>query len=411
MTKGLLAVLFAASLAPYRPACAQGGQNSQNPSWFIFGRVTMSDGSPPVSDVSIESLCGAQAYVVAVTDSKGSFSFRYGAAGNRNLQDASVGLGDGPFTRPAASLGAPPNGSTQSSSGSSDSQQNGGATQQQQQQTSPSTTPRPGFNDRQLRTCDIRASLPGYRSDVVSFANRRPTDNPDLGTLILHSISRSKGLAADQVISVAALAVPDDARKAYEAGLAALKRKKPEVARADFEKAARLYPRYAAAWCEIGTLDAQQGRADDAIRSFDQAIGADSSSVESYLRLSGLLAERGQWTRLGETAGRLLKLDPFDYPQAYFYRAAAEYHAGDLQASEKDAREAERLDHRGQWPETWRLLGRLCAARGAFAEAAQQVRRYLTLVPQSPAAAALRAQAADYEQRAAHSSARANPPQ
>ena len=404
MNRGILGVLIGTCLASCATAWAQGGQNSQDA--YVYGRVAVDDGSPPTSTVSIESLCGAQRSVVAVADATGWFSFRYGALGNRNLQDASVGLTDTSVPRQTAPSGAASTGSSQSSTASGGAQQTGGDSQQQQQSSSPAT-PRPGFNDRQIRACEIRASLPGYRSDEVNFANRRPTDNPNLGTLILHPLVRSRG----QVVSVAALAVSKDARKAYQAGLAALKRKKPEIARADFEKAARLYPRYAAAWCEIGKLDTQQGRPDDARRSFDQAIQVAPSYAQSYALISPMLAAGREWPRLGDATDRLLKLDPFDYPQAYYYRAVAAFNTGNPQAAEKDVRQAQRLDDRRRWPETWLLLGRIYAARGDYAAAGRQLRMYLTLVPQSPSAAAIRAQAVGYEQRAAQATARANTPQ
>jgi tetratricopeptide (TPR) repeat protein len=363
----------------------------------------MEDGSAPDAPVGIESLCGSQLYTVATADGSGFFSFRLGGPGNRPLQDASAGSSDGSFNRPASSLGNPP--VVQQQTSTSDSQQP--ATTDSQPQTGLPTAPnRPGFNDRQIRTCDIRARLAGYRSDVVSFANRKPADNPYLGTLFLHPVTRPEAM----VVSVAALAVPKDARRAYEAGLAALKRKRPADARADFEKATRIYPQYAAAWCALGSLHAQQGRVQEARQSFETAIQADSKYLDSYVRLSALLAVQRLWRPLAETASRLLKLDPNHHPQGYYFNALVNYNTGSLAAAEENAREAERLDERRQFPDTWRLLGSICAARGKYADAASQLGLYLKMAPKAPEAAAVRAQLAQVERRAAQAAALAQAP-
>ena len=96
--------------------------------------------------------------------------------------------------------------------------------------------------------CEIRARLPGYRSDTISLAGRRMLDAPDVGVIILYPIAGIQGLTASATSGQA----PKDARKAYEKGLDAVKKDKPDQAEQEFRKAVQLYPKYAEAWLELG---------------------------------------------------------------------------------------------------------------------------------------------------------------
>jgi tetratricopeptide (TPR) repeat protein len=74
--------------------------------------------------------------------------------------------------------------------------------------------------------------------------------------------------------------------------------------------------------------------------------------------------------------------------------ALANYYLKNLDAAEKSAREAERLDAQGRFPKSWQLLAAILSSRGANPEAAEQLRQYLKLAPQAPDAAAARAKLA-----------------
>jgi tetratricopeptide (TPR) repeat protein len=381
--------LLAAALPLCRTASAQ---NTQNGSWYLSGRVILEDGWPPDQQVDIVATCNGQPYIAAHTDKKGQFSFRLGAAGNRSLQDASVGLADGSFGRPAISMGPPPTATTTQTT-----------TTDSQQQSTTTTTPAPSTTaagsglrtggDRALMRCDMQAQLPGYQSAAISLANRRPMDNPDLGTIVLHRLARADG----QLVSVTALAVPKDAQKAFEKGRQALQAKRPQDARQDFEKATRIYPEYAAAWCELGKLRIAGGQLDEARRLLDTAIRADAKYLDSYLQLAALQALARQWPELAVTTGAALRLDPHDYPQAYYLNALANFNIRNTDAAEKSAREAERLDPRHRFPGSWQVLGRVLFMRRQFAEAAVQMREYLRLAPHAPDAIAVRTRLAEIE--------------
>ena len=195
---------------------------------------------------------------------------------------------------------------------------------------------------------------------------------------------------ADGLVSANSLAAPKNARAAFKKGQEALKNSKPDDARKDFEIAAQIYPGYATAWYELGGLATNRGDLDDALRSFQTAIQADPKYVGPYLSASAIQSVKKQWPQLAETTGALLRLDPFDYPQAYYMNALANYNLGNIDGAEKSAREAERLDAQGRLPLSRLVLGAILADRGAFPEAGEQFRQYLKFAPQAPEAGAVR---------------------
>ena len=60
----------------------------------------------------------------------------------------------------------------------------------------------------------------GYRSDVISLAGRRNLDDPNVGTIMLHSMVHFEGLTTSATSALA----PKEARKAFEKGLDAKKK-------------------------------------------------------------------------------------------------------------------------------------------------------------------------------------------
>ena len=239
----------------------------------------------------------------------------------------------------------------------------------------------------------MRASLPGYRSDSISIGNRRELSSSNVGTIMLRRVGPPGG----RVVSAASLAAPRSSRAAFEKGLDAVKRNKLDDAEKHFEKAAHLYPGYAAAWYELGKLEAGRGQFEDALRSFQMAMRADPKDVDPYLSVSAIQTVKRQWPQLAASTRALLDLDPYNYPQAYYMNALANYNLRNIDAAEKSAREAERLDTRGLFPRVWKLLGDILASRRAFTEAAEQMRGYLKFAPQAPDAGAVRAQLSQFE--------------
>ncbi|HMC60965.1 MAG TPA: tetratricopeptide repeat protein, partial [Candidatus Solibacter sp.] len=204
------------------------------------------------------------------------------------------------------------------------------------------------------------------------------------------------GTAEGNTVSAVSLAAPKDARKAYERGMEALKKQKTEEARKDFAKAAELYPKYAAAWNELGKLQAPAD-AEAARKSFGAAVEADPKFTGPYMQLAVLALHEKNWQDVAELTDRVVKLDPFDYPHAFFYNAVANYNLKRMEAAEQSAVQAEKLDTRHALPQVNQLLGILAAMRKDFTGAAAQFRNYLKIAPDGPEAATVRSQLVEVE--------------
>jgi tetratricopeptide (TPR) repeat protein len=260
-------------------------------------------------------------------------------------------------------------------------------------QSASSGMSRGGFENRYI-DCELRARMPGYRSQSVSLANRRPMDPPDVGTILVHRLGASEG----STVSAVSLNAPKDARKAYDKGMDALKKKKTDDALKNFEKAVEVYPKYATAWTELGRIQAAKGDAETARKSFDSATSADPKFVQPYLEMAMIEWKGEKWQQVADLTEKVIKLDSFDYPQAHFLNALSNYYLKNMEAAEKSAREAVRLDTRKQYLTTLRLLGVILAQKQDYSGAAEQFKAYLTAAPQAQDAATVRNQLSQLEQ-------------
>jgi len=194
---------------------------------FLSGKVVLEDGTPPPEAAVIERVCNGVTRPEGYTDSKGRFSFQLGQ-NTQFIPDASWG-GSPSF----GGMG----GGTSSTGGFG------------------STT---GISERDLSGCELRASLAGYISDVLPLVGRRALDNPNVGTIVLRRYGNVEGTT----ISATSMAAPNNAKKAYEKGLDEKKKEKWANARKQFEGAVKQYPRYAAAWYELGFAAEKLGDAE-----------------------------------------------------------------------------------------------------------------------------------------------------
>ena len=108
---------------------------------------------------------------------------------------------------------------------------------------------------------------------------------------------------------------------------------------------------------------------------FEQAVKADPEFVSPYMELAVIDWKAEKWQQVADLTETVVKLDSFDYPQAYFLNALSNYYLKDMDAAEKSAREAVRLDTRKQYLTSIRLLGVILAQKQDYAGAAHSSRR------------------------------------
>ncbi len=320
---------------------------------FLSGKVVLEDGTPPPDSVVIERVCNGTPRPEGYTDSKGRFSIQLGRDSHM-VTDASVGS-------EAAGLGR----DTGMGGGGFGGMQSAG-----------SRDPFGGMSERDLIGCEVRASLPGYRSDVVMLSGRRMFDNPDVGTIVLRRMGNVEG----STVSITNLNAPKDAKKAYENGRKEIGKKKWANAQKQLEKAVQIYPEYASAWFELGRSFEQQDKVAEARDAYQKALAADAKFINPYLQLAGLAARENKWQEVADTTDRVNKLNPFDFPAAYFYNAIAQYNLQNLDAAEKSAQEAVKLDTQRRFPKSNHLLGIILAQKGDLAGASKHLKSYLSML-------------------------------
>jgi hypothetical protein len=339
---------------------------------FLSGKVVMEDGTPPPDSVVIERICNGRVRPEAYTDSKGRFSFQLGQNMSM-MQDASVSSADAGFG------GTNVPGQRGSMGGF------GGMNR--------------GISEQELNGCELRASLAGFRSEVVQLTGRRMFDNPDVGTIILRRLGNVEGTT----ISMTSLQAPKDARKAYEKGRDILRKdkkndpKKMEQAQKEFEKAVQLYPKYAVAWFELGLMAERKEDVEGARKAYAEALSADSKYVNPYLQMALLSAKENKWQEVAETTERVIKMNPMDFPHAFFYNSVANYNLRNIDAAERSAREAVKLDTMHRIPKAQHLLGMILADKRDYNGAAEHLRGYLKFAPQAQDADTVRQQLGQLE--------------
>jgi tetratricopeptide (TPR) repeat protein len=311
----------------------------------------LSDGSEPPDRATIERVCTTSVKSEGYTDNKGHFSFSIGDSAGV-LPDASTNERPG-----AAQLGL------------------GGLSAGNSLGDFPGSVSESADWD-----CDLRARLAGFRSESVSLAGRRVLENPDIGRIVLYPLSKIEGLT----VSATSEQAPKNARKAYENGLDAAKKNKPDQAEQEFRKAVDLYPKYAAALLELGKTLERRDKFPEARALYEQALAADPKYLYPHQRLYLLAFRDRNWHEVADHAEQLIRLDPFEFPDAYYFDGVAHFQLKEYEAAEKSARKAVEIDRRESNPKSRYLLGVVLLDRNDLTGAGESLRAYLKAAPDAP---------------------------
>lgn len=317
------------------------------PPIFITGNVALPDGTEPPDRVLIERLCSTgKVRSEGYTDSKGRFSLQLGQslqlvpdAGDTMLIDGTQGFGSN--TRTTA---------------------NG------QQTVDP------------YMDCELRARLAGYRSSTILLAGHKAMDSPGVGTLTLFPILRTDGVA----LSATSANAPKDARKAFEKGLSEAKKQKWDAAEKEFLKAGELHARYADAWLELGKVYVANKRWGDARAVLAKAISADPQYVYPYEQLYIVAFEDANWQELADNTGKLLRLNPYEFPRAYYFNGVARFQLKDYPAAQKSLEQAIEADPRRTNPKAHYVLGMVLTQKKEYQAAAESFATFMSLAPNDP---------------------------
>src|SRR5262249_21468362 len=119
---------------------------------------------------------------------------------------------------------------------------------------------------------------------------------------------------ADHFLQLALRDDPDNSEALYGLGSIYLQQNKPADARAAFERVIRLPQRYPGtlpnAWNNLGLLSAREGRTDEAIQQFKQALQLDPDHFIALENLGNAYRQAKRWDDAKETLQRALQLNP-----------------------------------------------------------------------------------------------------
>src|SRR6266481_4773674 len=338
------------------PPSSQPGQPEVDLVMFLMGRVATNDGTAVPNDVLVERICNANVRQQVHASSRGDFSMQMGsmtdsfldasASGNRGLQDGVA-----------------------------------------------SKASRTGISRRELANCELRASASGFHSSVISLVDLDTFGSSiDVGAIVVQRATKIEGMT----LSATPYKAPRDARRAYEKGLEAERNGKLANARKYFEQAVEIYPRFANAWFQLGTVLQKEEQNDAARKAYIQATTMDTKFLPPYLSLALMAYRAANWTEVlkltghildlnplnqAAATGYILDLDPLNYTEAYFYNAVANYKLNKIEDAEKSALKAEHLDLRTHFPHVHLLLAEIFARKNNYAMAILEIKTYLDLAP------------------------------
>jgi len=146
---------------------------------FLLGRVATDDGTPVPHDALVERVCNDRVRQQVYATSRGDFSMELGSMTDSYL-DAT---GDR-------------------------SPQYGQA----------SKVPGTGISRLELTNCELRATVSGFHSSVISLVELTPVSSSmNVGAIVVHRAAKIEGMT----LSATPYMAPKDARRAYEKGIKA----------------------------------------------------------------------------------------------------------------------------------------------------------------------------------------------
>jgi hypothetical protein len=352
-----------------------GGQSSSSQAdrqrpMFLTGKVLLDDGEPPGPRTKVELICQGSVVRQEYISQSGNFSIEIaGGQGESRTMDASVSSSS----------------SSRLGSGGSDafgSAGTGGGLA--------------STRSVDLSSCELRAQLPEYQSDVISLGRRRALDNPDVGLIILHSM-KSPEIGT---VSLKTLAAPKDARKAYEKAGKELQKEKPNFSKAGKEltKAVEIYPEFASAWYFLGKVRLAQQDRPAANEAFKEAKAADSEYANPYLSLALMALEEERWKEASDLSTQVLELNP-RLTEAHYYNAIAYSSLGRFTVAEESAMVVLDSNKAAAYPLVFYVLGFAESQRGNFPSAAARYRSLLEIRPEGSFAGKLKEQLVQWQEQ------------
>lgn len=206
------------------------------------------------------------------------------------------------------------------------------------------------------------------------------------------------GDSSGTVLSAAALAVPDKARKELRKALDLLARGDLQNAQQHCRRALEIHAPYAAAYNVLGVIATRRTDFQEARADFLEAVHIDPGNGEANLNLGRLALMAGDWTEAQRRARRSLLSNPKE-PATLTLLAVAQLKLGQCDAAVLSARQAHELAPLDD-PSTHLLAGSCLQHQNLVRDAILEYNTFLREMPAAGNAADVRRTVAELESQA-----------
>jgi tetratricopeptide (TPR) repeat protein len=128
---------------------------------------------------------------------------------------------------------------------------------------------------------------------------------------------------------------------------------------------------------DLGSIYEQRKKLPEARDAYAKAVAADSKFIKPYERLYILAFADNNWNDLAQLTDKVMRLNPYDFPQAVYFNAVANSQLGKLDLAEKSAREALVMGSASRNPKVYYILGVILTKKQDFKGAAEYLQTYL----------------------------------
>jgi Flp pilus assembly protein TadD len=231
---------------------------------------------------------------------------------------------------------------------------------------------------------------PGYADDAKHVdLTITPTASASLQLKPLRGYEgQVANIAGTSAISARMLAIPEAARKEYEAGKKLLEEKHDASGSAGhFRKAIKEYEKFPEAYTLLGLAYLQDQKLPDSKAAFDRAIQLDPQSGASYVGLGGCLNQMKDYPGAEKALAKGLEIIP-ESPDGNYELAKTYWAMHRWQEAQPHAEKAEKLQP--NVPGVHVLMGNILLQKQDAAGALKEFHEYLRLDPNGPMSEAVR---------------------
>ncbi len=233
------------------------------------------------------------------------------------------------------------------------------------------------------------------------FSEYSFTINPREMTHVEYVRVRRRGdslTSTEGSVSAAELNIPPKAKSEFEKGLKALNKQNQEEALQRFARAIELYPRYAAAINNMGVIAMQQGRKDEGLAFFRQAVKVDDQFAPPYLNLAKAVVANKDYAEAEQLLLKGASLDPTNVEMIAIL-AMIEFESNKLPRALASARKVHGMPHHEKFAFAHYIVGRVLESQNHGTEALAEYRLFLKESPNSASAPNVRGFIAALEQQ------------